>query len=279
MHRGHRLVLETARFVGRDHDRRDVLAASTARAGEPGRACFRPRASARAARARGLASTRCSSSTFTPEVAGLEPAEFAETVLRRIGATTVVVGENFRFGRGAAGDGPLLEQLGLRRAARPAARGRLVDADPLAAAGGRRRRGGASCSAVPRKSRASSCSATSAEGRSATRRPTWRCPPDLLVPAYGIYAGSALGHRAAISIGVNPHYGGDERRIEPYLLDFEGDLYGAAAGGRALAPAPGRAGVRVRGGARRPDRKGRRGDPRGRAAGLINPGPRGPLGS
>jgi riboflavin kinase/FMN adenylyltransferase len=25
---------------------------------------------------------------------------------------------------------------------------------------------------------------------------------------------------------VNPHYGGDERRIEPYLLDFEGDLYG-----------------------------------------------------
>jgi riboflavin kinase/FMN adenylyltransferase len=51
-------------------------------------------------------------------------------------------------------------------------------------------------------------------------------PPDLLVPAYGIYAGSALGHRAAISIGVNPHYGGDERRVEPYLLDFEGDLYG-----------------------------------------------------
>jgi riboflavin kinase/FMN adenylyltransferase len=46
------------------------------------------------------------------------------------------------------------------------------------------------------------------------------------VPAYGIYAGAALGHRAAISIGVNPHYGGSERRIEPHLLDFEGDLYG-----------------------------------------------------
>jgi riboflavin kinase/FMN adenylyltransferase len=50
--------------------------------------------------------------------------------------------------------------------------------------------------------------------------------PDLLVPAYGIYAGLARGHRAAVSIGVNPHYGGDERRIEPHLLDFEGDLYG-----------------------------------------------------
>ena len=49
---------------------------------------------------------------------------------------------------------------------------------------------------------------------------------NLLVPRYGIYAGAALGHRAALSIGTNPHYGGTERRIEPYLLDFEGDLYG-----------------------------------------------------
>ena len=46
------------------------------------------------------------------------------------------------------------------------------------------------------------------------------------MPRYGIYAGAALGHRAAISIGTNPHYGGEERRIEPHLLDFEGDLYG-----------------------------------------------------
>ncbi len=53
-----------------------------------------------------------------------------------------------------------------------------------------------------------------------------RTDPALLVPAFGIYAGAAGEHRAAISIGVNPHYGGAERRIEAYLLDFEGDLYG-----------------------------------------------------
>ena len=53
-----------------------------------------------------------------------------------------------------------------------------------------------------------------------------RMEPGLACPRYGIYAGSAHDHRAAVSIGTNPHYGGTERRIEPYLLDFEGDLYG-----------------------------------------------------
>ena len=48
----------------------------------------------------------------------------------------------------------------------------------------------------------------------------------MLIPAFGIYVGEALGTRAAVSIGVNPHYGGNERRIEAFLLDFEGDLYG-----------------------------------------------------
>src|SRR5262249_51232346 len=51
--------------------------------------------------------------------------------------------------------------------------------------------------------------------------------PGLLVPLHGIYAGLAAGHRAAISIGTNPHYGGDELRIEAFLLGFAGDLYGA----------------------------------------------------
>ena len=46
------------------------------------------------------------------------------------------------------------------------------------------------------------------------------------MPPLGIYAGAAQGGRAAISIGTNPHYGGTERRVEAYLLDFEGDLYG-----------------------------------------------------
>ena len=50
--------------------------------------------------------------------------------------------------------------------------------------------------------------------------------PSLLFPGDGVYAGWGLDHRAAISIGTNPHYGGTERRLEPFLLDFDGDLYG-----------------------------------------------------
>ena len=53
-----------------------------------------------------------------------------------------------------------------------------------------------------------------------------RADRSLLVPKFGIYAGEALDHRAAVSIGINPHYGGAERRIEAFLLDFDGDLYG-----------------------------------------------------
>ena len=62
--------------------------------------------------------------------------------------------------------------------------------------------------------------------RSGIRRRTSRSSRSSPVPRYGIYAGAALEHRAAVSIGTNPHYGGTERRIEPYLLDFDGDLYG-----------------------------------------------------
>ena len=90
--------------------------------------------------------------------------------------------------------------------------------------------------------------------------------PQLLCPRYGIYAGEALGHRAAVSIGTNPHYGGTERRIEPYLLDFDGDLYGKRLVVELWERLRDEEVVRERGGARRPDRPRRRRDAGGGAA-------------
>jgi riboflavin kinase / FMN adenylyltransferase len=162
---------------------------------------------------------------FTPELAAREPAEFADSVLRQIGARVIVVGESFRFGRAAAGDPALLRELGfdvrtvatLEGVSSTNVRSLLRDGDVESAARLLGRPAELEGTVVLGDQRGGTLGYPTAN---------LSVPADLLVPAYGIYAGAALGHRAAISIGVNPHYGGDERRIEPHLLDFEGDLYG-----------------------------------------------------
>jgi riboflavin kinase/FMN adenylyltransferase len=162
---------------------------------------------------------------FTPELAEHEPAEFCDTILRQIGAEVIVVGENFRFGRGAAGDPDLLAQLGFEVRTVPmlpgvsstAIRTLLRRGDVV---------GAARLLGRPAEIEGTVVLGDQRGGTLGYPTANLAAPAELLVPAYGIYAGSALGHRAAVSIGVNPHYGGDERRIEPHLLDFEGDLYG-----------------------------------------------------
>jgi riboflavin kinase / FMN adenylyltransferase len=162
---------------------------------------------------------------FTPDLARQEPAEFCESLLRRIGTRVVVVGENFRFGRGATGDPDLLEQLGFEVHAVPhlegvsstEVRARLRDGDVV---------GAAQLLGRPPELDGTVVLGSQRGGTLGYPTANLAVDPDLLVPAYGIYAGAALDHRAAISIGVNPHYGGGERRIEPHLLDFKGDLYG-----------------------------------------------------
>jgi riboflavin kinase/FMN adenylyltransferase len=162
---------------------------------------------------------------FTPELARREPAEFARSLLHEIRARVIAVGENFRFGRRAAGDPALLQRLDfdvrvvptLEGVSSTRIRACLRDGDVLAAARllGR-----------PAEVEGTVVSGHQRGGTLGYPTANLAVPPDMLVPAYGIYAGAARGHPAAVSIGVNPHYGGDERRIEPFLLDFEGDLYG-----------------------------------------------------
>jgi riboflavin kinase/FMN adenylyltransferase len=162
---------------------------------------------------------------FTPELAALAPEQFAEDVLRRIDTTVVVVGEGFRFGRGAAGDSTVLRRLGfdvraaslLEGVSSTRIRTLLRDGDVVGAARLLGRPAELDGTVVLGDQRGGTLGYPTAN---------LATEPELLVPAYGIYAGAALGRRAAISIGVNPHYRGDERRIEPHLLDFQGDLYG-----------------------------------------------------
>jgi len=162
---------------------------------------------------------------FTPETAELSAAEFARDVLGAIGAQVVVAGEGFRFGRGREGDCDLLRSIGLDAREVPLVPGvsstRIrahVKAGELEAAAGLLGRPFEVDGVVVGGDRRG--------GTLGFPTANLRVEPTLLVPAYGIYAGAVDDRRAAVSIGVNPHYGGTERRIEAYLLDWEGDLYG-----------------------------------------------------
>jgi len=162
---------------------------------------------------------------FDSSLQRLLPEEFAEQYLRAIGAETVVAGEDFRFGHRRSGDLELLARLGYEVVVAPevagvsstAVRTALADGDMAEAARMLGRPYELDGTVVAGDQRGGTLGYPTANVR---------LEPDLACPRFGIYAGAALGQRAAISIGTNPHYGGTERRIEPYLLDFEGDLYG-----------------------------------------------------
>jgi riboflavin kinase/FMN adenylyltransferase len=162
---------------------------------------------------------------FDLELAQLEPGAFAERVLRPIGAEVVVAGANFRFGRGRAGDLELLGRLGFDARAVPLVDGvsstRIRD---LVRAGEVER--AAKLLGRPAEVSGMVVAGDARGGTLGFPTANLRPEPGVLVPGHGIYAGGADGHLAAISIGTNPHYGGDERRIEAFLLDFAGDLYG-----------------------------------------------------
>jgi riboflavin kinase/FMN adenylyltransferase len=162
---------------------------------------------------------------FDLDLARLEPEEFVEAVLRPIGAEVVVAGANFRFGRSRSGDLGLLGGLGFDVRAVPLVEGvsssrirellRTGEVERAARLLGR-----------PAEVEGTVVAGDARGGTLGFPTANLRPDPLLLVPAFGIYAGAAEESRAAISIGTNPHYGGEERRIEAFLLDFEGDLYG-----------------------------------------------------
>ncbi len=160
------------------------------------------------------------------------PSEFIDDVLvRRLGATHVSVGENFRFGAGAAGDPELL-------AADPRFRTRvvrLVEVDgevvssshirALVAAGDVEH--AARFLGAPFRLRGT---VVHGDGRGrGLGFPTANIVPDerLAYPGFGVYAARVGDACAAVSIGVRPTFGSSlAPLIEAYLLDRDEDLYG-----------------------------------------------------
>jgi riboflavin kinase/FMN adenylyltransferase len=162
---------------------------------------------------------------FDEGLAALTPEEFAERMLRGIGAEAVAAGETFRFGHGREGDLALLERLGFDVRRVPLVENvsssrirQLVHAGEME-------------SAASLLGRPPEVEGIVVRGDGRGRElgfPTANLdvPEGLLVPPDGVYAGWTRDKRAAISIGTNPHFDGVERRVEAHLLDFDGDLYG-----------------------------------------------------
>jgi riboflavin kinase/FMN adenylyltransferase len=176
---------------------------------------------------------------FDHDLSKKTPEQFVTDILVDEGrAGVVVVGENFRFGHKAAGDFDDLRRL-------------MQEAGGTAVAVQVRRggqEGGISSTRIRALiSEGEVAKAAALLGRPYVLRgevvvgdkrgrtigfPTANVLPDAdaVIPARGVYAGFVrVGedeYAACTNIGVAPTFGRAERRIEAYLLDFEGDIYG-----------------------------------------------------
>ncbi len=162
---------------------------------------------------------------FDRELAAMKPQEFTLRYLNPLGAQVVVAGPDFRFGHDRAGDLELLHEEGLlTRLVEPVEgvssttiRNALHEGDVVGASALLGHPYELDGRVVPGLARGARLGFPTANLVFA---------PHQLLPLDGIYAGFREGHRAAVSIGVNVHFGGGERRVEVHLIDFAGDLYG-----------------------------------------------------
>lgn len=174
---------------------------------------------------------------FTRELATLEPDEFVRRLARAGDVRDVLVGGDFQFGRDRSGDVDALTSLGK-------VYGFRVDVAPAVTMDGRvvsstRIRNELLAGDVSEAARllgrpygvAGVVEHGDKRGR-ALGFPTVNLgvAPNRLLPRDGIYAlwATVNGERvaAAASLGVRPTFGGGERRLEAYLLDWSGEVYG-----------------------------------------------------
>lgn len=176
----------------------------------------------------------------TKEFLSRSATEFiAETVVGVFGATGLVEGEDFRFGRGQEAGGEALSRLcarfGLTLELAPST---LMDGAPISSSSIRAAvsRGDVSnaARALGRPFRLRGVVETGDRRGRTLGFPTANVavPTSTIVPAPGLYAARATlpdgrTFASAVNVGGNPTFGVATFKIESHLLDFAGDLYGA----------------------------------------------------
>lgn len=178
---------------------------------------------------------------FDDALAAMSPEEFVHEVLvGSLGVRHIVVGEDFRFGRGAVGTVGTLDELGATEGFTVTGLGLVGETGDRWSSTGIRgmvEHGRVKEAAVALE-RPYALDGDVVHGDHRGRElgyPTanlsWSGAPAL--PADGVYAGWLLEGRnrlpAAISVGTNPQFDGQETRVEAYVLDrTDLDLYGRA---------------------------------------------------
>lgn len=174
---------------------------------------------------------------FDEALSKKSPEEFVRDVLvGGIGAGVVVVGDNFRYGYRASGDFEDLRRR-MREVGGEAYAVSILAVDEDVSSTrirelveGGEVRGAASLLGRPYALRGEVVSGDK-RGRS-IGFPTANVLPDprVVVPGTGVYAGYATvggeSYRACTNVGEAPTFERRERRVEAYLIGFEGDLYG-----------------------------------------------------
>lgn len=178
---------------------------------------------------------------FTQELANKSPEQFAEDLLvSRLGARAVVVGRNFRFGKGRAGDLATLQKLGEKLGFEAMAADVAGDSGgPFSSTRVREAiAAGDLAEATKVLGRPHAISGLVAHGDKIGRTigfPTANIGAVYeILPPNGVYAVAvdtiegapkALG-LGVLNIGTRPTVGGTTLRVEVHLLDLEQDLYG-----------------------------------------------------
>lgn len=240
VHRGHQTVIDLARglqplgIITFEPHPREYFA--------PQAPAFRlMNAEARANRLAKLGVKQLYELPFDADLAGLSPEAFAaEVLVAGLGIAHVVVGADFRFGKGRTGTAEDLRRLGDKL-------GFATTIAPLMAIGGEE----VSSTAIRR---------ALTEGRpraAATMLGHWHriegevihgekrgrelgyptanmSVAGLHLPKLGVYAArvdvltgpQAGSYMGAVSLGVRPMFGENAPNLETFLLDFSGDLYG-----------------------------------------------------
>jgi riboflavin kinase/FMN adenylyltransferase len=180
---------------------------------------------------------------FTLELSRMSPDEFVQSILvERLHAAIVIVGENFRFGHRARGDVALLKELGEKYDFTAEGVPLVADGETISSTVIRERLAQgdveAAAESLGRPHRVEGVVVRGHQRGRALGFPTANLEslPFTAIPADGVYAGWLVcdsdrypGFRwpAAISIGTNPTFEGEERTVEAYALDRDDlDLYG-----------------------------------------------------